>query len=627
MRNHGLALITALVLLTVLVSVITILFVGSMGDLQQSRSSVQLAQARAVAEAGETYARYALAGPARSDIRNAILPLMSATADPYSEWVIPQSQWSSLATTIQNTLNTNFGSVAGASLGGIGSATVQYSVSNLRGLAYATAGQAPAQTYVADYVITSTGRAGGGIRRVQDKGIFQIQLGRPSLSQWLFLVDDAEGDAGFFPTGTVFNGPVHANHAWGFWGTPVFRDVISTSDDGAYYYNANGRCGGASRVWVRGDSRPPCTVPRFEKGFIRSAPEVDLPNSTLSQQRAALGMDPLDTSTPSNSEICFRLGLHNPPTRRCNSSPSIPDGVYLVNDGSSVQGGIYVQGNLDQLKLEASGDGKQVYTLRQGSNTWVITADYAANTTSVRLNGGPLQVFSGVPNGHAPLGSGGPTGQIYVTGRIDDLRGPGRSGSLACGVDYPGNSDLCPDHPPPDQIRPALSKETQLNITAVNKIGVTSDLIYECDPTKVADGGYTSSRPRCVTTDGLVPTVLGVFSQRDHIVIEDSPVKAPDNIYLWGSFLAGASGKGLAVENYGGRGKQGKMHVYGGVIQSSDQLRGTLNGSGGLGSGYIETYDYDLRFANSTLAPPNFPTVRSFDLQTIVPVKMSFREY
>ncbi|MER3452015.1 MAG: DUF4900 domain-containing protein, partial [Thermus sp.] len=85
--------------------------------------------------------------------------------------------------------------------------------------------------------------------------------------------------------------------------------------------------------------------------------------------------------------------------------------------------------------------------------------------------------------------------------------------------------------------------------------------------------------------------------------------------------------KGLAVENYSGRGPQGKLRLFGGLIQSVDQPRGTVDSSGRLISGYLETYDYDLRFAESSLVPPNFPTVRVFDVQRILTTPLSFREY
>jgi hypothetical protein len=623
MHRRGVALIAVLVVAAVMTVVGSLLFMGTLGDLRQTRSTLQAAQARAAAEAGLTYARYAME-VARGDIKAILVPKMNLTANPSTEWVLPESQWPGIASAIQSLLNTGYGSLPPGALDQ-GQASLQFTVTRFRGN---TKG-ATAQTYRADYVVVSTGQVGPAKRRAEEKGYFEVQLGRPALSQWLFLVDDAGGETGFFPTGTVFNGPVHANHNWGFWGRPVFRDVVSTSDDGAWYWRLSGDgCTGGGRVWVRGDSRPPCTVPDFQKGFLRSQPPIDLPTSTLSQQRAALGMDPQDTSPLSAKEICFALGLHNPPSKNCNSNPSVPNGVYLVNDGNNVKGGIYVQGDVDQLVLQATGTGQQVYTFKQGSNTWVITVDYTTNTTAVTKNGVPVGTYTGTPNGPASLGTGGPTGQIYVTGQIKSLQGPPRTGPLPCGVDYPGSSDNCPDHPPPAQIPPALSKETQLHITAVGAIGLTGDLVYECDPTKVSDPGYLVTKPRCGLGAGqTLPTVLGVMSQNDNIYIENSPIKAPDNLYLWGSYLSGASGKGLAVENYSGRGRQGKLRLFGGLIQSADQLRGIVDGSGRLQSGYIETFDYDLRFADSALAPPNFPTVRVFDVQKVQTTPLSFREF
>ncbi|GAB5602134.1 hypothetical protein FJNA_06590 [Thermus sp. FJN-A] len=623
MHRKGVALIAVLVVAAVMTLVGSLLFMGTLGDLRQTRSTLQAAQARAAGEAGLVYARYAME-IARGDIKAILAPKMSLTANPATDWVIPESEWPGITTAIQGLLNGSYGAVPAGAVDQ-GQASLRFTVTRFRGNTKA----ATAQTYRADYVVVSTGQVGVARRRVEEKGYFEVQLGRPSLSQWLFLVDDAGGTTGFFPTGAVFNGPVHANHNWGFWGRPVFKDVVSTSDDGAWYWRLSGDgCTGSSRIWVRGDSRPPCTVPDFQKGFLRNQPLVELPTSTLSQQRAALGMDPADTSTPSARDICFALRLHNPPAKNCNSDPSVPEGVYLVNDGTGVKGGIYVQGNVDQLVLRATGTGQQVYTFKQGSSTWVITVDYTANTTTVTKNGASVGTYAGTPNGPAPLGTGGPTGQIYVTGEVKSLQGPPRTGSPPCGVDYPGSSDNCPDHPPPTQIPPALSKETQLHITAVGAIGLTGDLVYECDPTKVTDATYLASRPRCALGAGeRLSTVLGVMSQTSDIVIENSPIRAPDNLYLWGSYLSGASGRGLAVENYSGRGRQGKLRLFGGLIQSADQLRGTVTSGGNLTSGYMETYDFDLRFADSALAPPNFPTVRIFDVQKVQATPLSFREF
>ncbi len=635
-EQRGFALVLALAVIMVLIGVIFALAVSTIGDLRQSRASIQHVQALAAAEAGATYAEYVLSDLAQPEFRAIFLPystnFLSQGGNPASDWVIPENRWSTVANQLKTLLNTNHSSLPSGTLENGATVALSYDIRDFRGVTKS----ATAQTYTAEYQVTSTASVNRARRRVSSKGYMKIQIGRPSLSQWLFLVDDAGGSSGFFPTGSVFNGPVHANHNWGFWGQPLFKDVVSTADDGAWYWHLRGDgCRGPSRKWIAGDSRPPCTVPLFKKGFVRNAPAIQLPKSAVSQERAALGLNPIQDQ---NGD-----GLPDPVTtqERCQallgtSRCTIDNGVYLVHKNGQVAGGIYVKGTVGELVLRATGDGRQIYTFQMSKNRriyrWTITVDYPAKTTRVVeevQSGRGWQklsdtTYSGTPNGHAALGSGGPTGQIYVDGTIQKLSGPGRAGPLPCGPDYPGSADNCPDHPPPDAIRPALSLETQLTITATGEIGLAGDLVYECDPTQLASSNYLSQHPRCNLNGQPLKTVLGVMSANQNVTILEG---APDNIYLWGSYLSGAPGKGLAVENYATRGPQGKMRLFGGLIQSADKLRGTIGWNGRLTSGYIETYDYDARFADSKLVPPNFPTARYFNVQKLVPVPLSFQEY
>src|SRR5690606_4723065 len=160
--------------------------------------------------------------------------------------------------------------------------------------------------------------------------------------------------------------------------------------------------------------------------------------------------------------------------------------------------------------------------------------------------------------------------------------------------------------------------------TATGRIGLYTDLVYECDPTALSNSSYLASFPRCDIGNELLPTVLGVMSQNNDIEITTA---TPNDLYLWGSYLVGTPGRGVTVANYSTRPRQGALRLFGGIIQSEDQLRGTIWSDGQHRSGYMETFDYDLRFANGVIAPPNFPTVRTFDVQSIVPVKLSFHEF
>ena len=622
-KNQGIALVTALVLMIVMVAVIAILTLDTVSEIRQNKDNILTARARNAAEAGTTYARMGMDAQLQSYMQpiidNYATNFMANGGDPTSDYVIPENAWSSVASSIQQALNSNFAHLPAGDLAGAGSANISYQVQNFRISSMPASGSTnQLQVYTAEYKIVSSGKSGAGRRRVREDGFLTLEIGRASLSQWLFLVEDAGGQNGFFYTGSVFDGPVHANNNWGFGGQPKFLDRITASDGGAWYWDVDGRCndGQGQNVFMNAGSRPPCTVPDFQQGYDWNAPRVQLPNNTLSQERAALGLDPAEDlnndgvpDPVSQSDRCAQLGISP-----CTGANPVPDGVYLVNDGNNVTGGFYIEGDLDDLYVAAGGNGTQIYQFTQSGQTWTVVVDYNNNTTTVRQPSGATTVLNGVPNGPAPLGSGGPTGQIYVTGGIRALRAPSRTGPV------PSNG---PNHPPPDTIPPALSLETQLNITAVDEIDLYTDLIYECDPTQMQDASYLASHSRCQSVRGSLNTVLGLFSESEDITIRQGAV---DDIYLWGSFLSANSGRGLAVENYDTRGLQGTMHLFGGIIQWNDKVRGLVSG-GRLVSGYVETFEYDRRFEDSHLSPPNFPTTRAFALRSISATRLAYKEY
>ena len=616
-KKRGVALVTALVLMIVLVAVIAVLTVQSLGEFKQSTYSAIASKARNIAEGGAVYAT-AMIKSNTTDIVNPLMLQYSSSfiangKDPSNDPVIPKDKWDDVARMIENTLNNNFSTLSSYDLEGAGRVNIRYRINNFRVAQLSSSGNGFTQVYTADYAVTSTGRTvKGGRKRVVEKGYLNITLGRPSLSQWLFLVEDAGGQRGFFGSGSVFNGPVHANSNWGFWGRPVFTNLVTASDGGAWFWDIARSCndGRSRRVFMNAAARPPCTRPNFQAGYNWNVPRVNLPTNSLSQQRAALGLAP-DADGDGD-------GQPDPVTRQeycqqLNISPcaSVSNGVYLVNDGNKITGGIFVQGSLSSLLLTASGDGKQIYQLTQNGRVWTITVNYNNNKTTILYPSGTSDTFDGVPNGHAPLGTGGPTGQIYVTGSIGRVQSPPRTGWV------PRNS---PNNPPPAAIRPALSLETQLNITAGGEIGILNDLIYECDPTQMNNNSYLANRPRCRSVSGELRTVLGMFSETDDIKILQN--NGLNDIYLWGSYLSANRNKGLTVERYNSRGNQGTMHLFGGLIQWQDQFRGVVDRNNNLLSGYYENFMFDIRFRNSHLSPPNFPTTRAFQLESVNAVQL-----
>ena len=620
MQKHkqGFALVTALAITVILMGVIAVMVVSTTGDLQQSRSSFQLSQARAAAEAGIAVGHDALQGTAVNSLSATLRAysttfVNSGTGNPTTTWVVPQSNWGTVASNLQNTLNTSASSnqILASALNNMGSASIQYQLSNFRGQML-SATQLTNQLFVMDYAITSTGTANNGKRIVVEQGSFSILMGQQSLNRYLFLVNNAGGQGGYFGSSSVFNGPVHANSNWGFRGTPRFTGPVTASDGNIWYH-----CGGAA-VQSPTTSNPPCSVPVYSQGFQFNQPIINLPTSALGQARAALGLDPATDADgngipdqPTGLEMCNKLRL----SVTCSPVVAPATGVYVPNNGGSVSGGIYVQGNVTGMTLDRPNPTQQRYRIVQGTRTTTILMDFTTNTTTVTtMPAGTTVTYSGVPNAQAPVGTGGANGQIFVNGTISGLTGPARTATV------PNNS---PQHPVPTGVPAALAKETQLNITATGQVGVSGDLTYECDPTQVSNPTYLAANSNCNTNGQPLRTVLGVMSTTSNIQIQST---APNDIYLWGSYFTSTPGTGLTVQNLSSRAASGTMHLYSGIIQDMDQVRGMENSSGTLVRGFNESFDYDARFATGAVTPPNFPTTRVFQPTVGAPVPLTFTE-
>jgi Tfp pilus assembly protein PilX len=617
-KQQGFALITALGVMVILMGIIGIMVVSSVGDLQQSRSSIQLSQARAVAEAGIAVGHDALQGTGVSTLQstmNAYSTTFSNNgSNPTTTWVVPNSAWATVASNFTTAMNNNASAttITSSTLAGVGSASINYQLSNFRGRLLAATQSGSTQSYVMDYTITATGTANNGKRNVIEQGSFSIQMGQASLNRYLFLVNNAGGQGGFFDSTSTFNGPVHANSNWGFTGNPQFLGQVTASDSSIWYWCGN------TRVQRSATSNPPCSVPNFAQGFQFNQPVVTLPTSALGQARAALGLNPTTDANndgtpdaPTTLETCQRLRL----SATCSPILAPTTGVYLPNNGSSITGGLYIQGNADSIRLDRPAAGQQRYTVVQGSTTTMILINYTTNTTTITKTPGGTTSYSGTPNGQAPVGTGGANGQIFVNGTVTALTGPARTGSV------PANG---PQNPVPTTIPPALAKETQLNITATGQVGITGDLTYECDPTQLSVPAYISANPNCNMNGQPLRTVLGVMSTGSDVQIKTT---APSDIYLHGSFYTAQTGMGLSVQNYNNRTPRdsGTMHLFGGLIQDTDQIRASVVNATTV-QGYRESYNYDARFANGAVTPPNFPTTRTFVPTISAPVPLTFTE-
>jgi len=388
------------------------------------------------------------------------------------------------------------------------------------------------QVFDYNFEVTSTGGASGfGDRRIFAEGRLRLSATRGSFADYLIFTNThtlANGSPVWFHTVTSFDGRVHTNGQFRFSYFPTFHDLVTSVNQKAWYYNnGNPRQLDANR---NGD----IDVPNFYGGFNRNVDSVPLPTNSYGQERAALGLNPTDTSPVTNAQRNAALGIGGNP----NDPP--PTGIYVPHSGNTVTGGLYIYGESKGINLSVNADSNQVYELKNISNqVTTVTVSQMNNTTTVVDHFGVTTVYTGVPRGC-----------LYTVGQVTSLTGPARVNGV----------------PPP-----ALDASTELLIAATQDIILQSDLVYEN-----YDGGAN---------------VLGIMSSGGNIRIG---VLAPNDLQLDSFLMASGVGKSVAVDNYESGAYRGQVHLRGGMVSYYYGAFGTFAQNGTL-TGYGRDFRYDRR--------------------------------
>lgn len=384
------------------------------------------------------------------------------------------------------------------------------------------------QTYNYRYATTATGTYHDGQRRIVSEGRLRVSATRGSFADYLIFTDThlmSDNSPIWFHTTGTFDGRVHTNGEYRFAYFPTFQDLVTSVNQRAWYYN------GGRNLELDASANGTIDKPNFYGGFNRGAQRIDLPTNSYSQERAALGGNPADTTPLSNSDIRSLLGL-------ASGTKAPPTGVYLPHSGSDVTGGIYISGDAQQVLMSVSG------------NTQVLRiTDAASKVTTVNINhsNGTTQIVP--PTGSPVTYNGVPRGCLYTKGRVLDLRGPDRSHGVA---------------------PPALSSSQQLTIVSTGDIVIQRDIGVE----NFANG------------EG----VLGLFTSGGDVRIASG---APDALLVDAFVMASASGKVFTVDSYDRGNYRGEVHLRGGMVTNYYGAFGTF-GTNGL-TGYGRDFHYDRR--------------------------------
>jgi hypothetical protein len=410
-----------------------------------------------------------------------------------------------------------------------------------------------------DFHYTSVARGDAydeGQAGIVSEGTLRLSASRGSFTDYLIFTDihfTPGGSQIWFHTSGYFDGRVHSNGKLRFAYFPTFEDLVTSVSQTASYYN-NGW-----PIDLDADRNDDDDVPEFYGGFERGVDPIPLPSNSFSQERAALGYAAADTTPLSQGQIKQALGLDP-----LDPSP-VPDGVYVPNDSVSVTGGIYVQGDADQMRLSIDADGFQNYMITDSSgDTTRIVLDKVNHRTKVYTLG------------DSTLYNGLPRGMIYVTGEISSL----------------GGMDRVAGAPPP-----AVEEDTQTTITAEEDIIVDNDIVYE-----------DFEEEQCV---------LGLYSSGGDVRIATS---APDELMMDAFVFAAGDQGAFTVDDYDEGSYRGQVHLRGGAVQRYYGPFGTFSKYGAQ-TGYGRDFRYDPR----GISPPYYPLTNVFKVDQPVPHASSWR--
>lgn len=421
-------------------------------------------------------------------------------------------------------------------------------------------------------VVSSTTLENGGkviAQRTYSAGSVQsreIKVSQPPFSEYQYFVNrrtlpGTTASRLVFWDEDTFEGRVHANGTKGST-APLFYATAATKGPrflGKYTSTSN-----ALEYSPNSPSTPTAST-MFKGGYQLGVPAVALPSNANDQRLAAAGVQAGECVLTTATCLADKFGAAS-----VSITNGIKDGVYFSSGtatatntgsgfGSNGTGGIYVKGNVDDLKLSKNGNFQRIEIV-QGSKTTVFEQT-SPTAWTVKENGTLKKTMTNSTF----------NGMVFVDGAIGDQDTMGSKGLRGDGTDTPD-----------------VAAESQLTVAASGNIFIKDNLTY----TDNAKDKPNSSN------------VLGVYSEGGNIKVNGP---ANRDITIDGTLMASATGKGFGTVNYNTRTAGTpipKINLTGGIIEEQSQGVGQV---GTPNKGYSRNFKWDDRLAKG-LTPPFFPT-------------------
>lgn len=425
----------------------------------------------------------------------------------------------------------------------------------------------------------------------------------------------------------IFNGPIHINDSFYFYGHPIFNGPVTST--------------AAESTWVQDSSANYDCCAVFNDVKIGGAESISLPSELSNVIRLAAG-DPsstahLNTDVLSDNEIVNFLISHADGSFEGDET-SLPNGIYIPvsnSESPSVTGGIYVKGDAEVFLNVAQGEDdfhsdywSQIQESHRSCKFQKIAIDSletGVTSKDVYVGDAPCDVtyvFNSEDTETAPgIFNGRLNGNLHVEGGIDKLGGESRT-------------------------RPAIAQDFAFNISATKDVRIYRDLQYEdIEYRSISDNELVANAWGELNSSGLGPssaditpsissdskTILGIISTHRNITLHS---ESPANINLHAALFAGNEnaynattglgcgvntanrrGCGFGTEGWNSRTGLGQFKFLGSISEFRNQSMGT---SGTPPTGYQRRISYDGRLRQD-LMPPAFPI--STDIQAYPQVK------
>lgn len=282
-------------------------------------------------------------------------------------------------------------------------------------------------------------------------------------------------------------------------------------------------------------------------------------------------------------------------------------GALIPSNGISTTGGIYIQGDVQNLILSTagSGDTQQIATIEQTTlllkQRTIITIDRASGTTRMQVLTAPLNSTTYTPLSDTTA-SGVTNGTLYVNGNIGNTSNGigGLSGTIANNV-VQGNKL---------RARSALTIATPWNKT----VQIAGGIIYE----NLKTGGDADNPQSTATAATATSGTLGLVAGNVTILRHDRAGRELLEVGLHAALLTMGE---FRVVNYDTR-PSGNFRFIGSYAVRKQSAMGTFNTTTMARiSGFNTTRTYDSRLAESP--PPAFPETNDYKVlsyQTDMPI-------